>query len=314
MIGYVVRRVLRAISTLLGTTLIIFVLVRVVPANPAVTIAGPKADPETLAAIRKDLGLDDPLVVQYGRYLGRLVRGDLGRSYMTGRRVADVIAERVPATAWLALTSLALGFFLGLVLGIVTAARRGSLIDVAVLLGTLIGLSIPTFWLGNILIYEFSYRLKLLPLGGYGSGGVWWRPNPLNLILPAITLAMVEFFFYARFVHTNVGGTLTSDYIRTARAKGAPPARLYFVHALRNALIPIVTLLGLDIAALMSGVVLTETVFNWPGLGRLAVQAVFNLDIPLVAGTVLFSAVLVLVANLVVDLLYGLIDPRVQRA
>jgi len=313
-IGYVVRRVLRAITTLLGTTLIIFVLVRVVPADPAVTIAGPKADPETLAAIRKDLGLDDPVVVQYGRYVGRLVRGDFGRSYMTGRRVVDVIAERVPATAWLALTSLALGFFLGLVLGIVTAARRGSLIDVAVLLGTLIGLSIPTFWLGNLLIYEFSYRLKLLPLGGYGSGGAWWRPNPLNLILPAITLAIVEFFFYARFVHTNVGGTLASDYIRTARAKGAPPARLYFVHALRNALIPIVTLLGLDIAALMSGVVLTETVFNWPGLGRLAVQAVFNLDIPLVAGTVLFSAVLVLVANLVVDLLYGVIDPRVQRA
>ncbi|TMB09378.1 MAG: ABC transporter permease, partial [Deltaproteobacteria bacterium] len=294
MIGYVVRRVLRAITTLLGTTLIIFVLVRVVPANPAVTIAGPKADPETLAAIRKDLGLDDPLVVQYGRYVGRLVRGDLGRSYMTGRRVTDVIVERLPATAWLALTSLALGFFLGLVLGIVTAARRGSLIDVAVLLGTLIGLSIPTFWLGNLLIYQFSYRLKLLPLGGYGAGGAWWRPNPLNLVLPAMTLAIVEFFFYARFVHTNVGGTLASDYIRTARAKGVPPARLYFVHALRNALIPIVTLLGLDIAALMSGVVLTETVFNWPGLGRLAVQAVFNLDIPLVAGTVLFSAVLVL--------------------
>jgi len=313
-IGYVVRRVLRAITTLLGTTLIIFVLVRVVPADPAVTIAGPKADPETLAAIRKDLGLDDPVTVQYGRYLAGLARGDLGRSYMTGRRVADVIAERLPATAWLALTSLALGFSLGLVLGIVTAARRGSLIDVAVLLGTLIGLSIPTFWLGNLLIYEFSYRLKLLPLGGYGSGGAWWRPNPLNLILPAITLAIVEFFFYARFVHTNVGGTLASDYIRTARAKGAPPARLYFVHALRNALIPIVTILGLDIAALMSGVVLTETVFNWPGLGRLAVQAVFNLDIPLVAGTVLFSAVLVLVANLVVDLLYGVIDPRVQRA
>ena len=314
MFGYALRRVLRALTTLRGTTLIIFVLVRVVPADPAVTIAGPKADPETLAAIRKDLGLDDPVVVQYGRYVGRLVRGDFGRSYMTGRRVADVIAERLPATAWLALTSLALGFFLGLVLGIVTAARRGSLIDVAVLLGTLIGLSIPTFWLGNLLIYEFSYRLKLLPLGGYGSGGAWWRPNPLNLILPAITLAIVEFFFYTRFVHTNVAGTLASDYIRTARAKGVPPARLYFVHALRNALIPIVTLLGLDIAALMSGVVLTETVFNWPGLGRLAVQAVFNLDIPLVAGTVLFSAVLVLVANLVVDLLYGVIDPRVQRA
>ena len=305
MIGYVVRRVLRALTTLLGTTLIIFVLVRVVPADPAVTIAGPKADAETLAAIRKDLGLDDPVAVQYGRYVWRLGHGDLGRSYMTGRRVIDVITERVPATAWLALTSLGLGFFLGLALGIVTAARRGSLIDVGVLLGTLIGLSIPTFWLGNLLVYEFSYRLKLLPLGGYGS----WK----HLVLPAATLAIVEFFFYARFVHSNVGGTLASDYIRTARAKGASPGRLYFVHALRNALIPIVTLLGLDVAALMSGVVLTETVFNWPGLGRLAVQAVFNLDIPLVAGTVLFSAVLVLAANLLVDLLYGVIDPRVQR-
>ena len=306
MTGYVVRRVLRALTTLLGATLIIFVLVRVVPADPAVTIAGPKADPETLAAIRKDLGLDDPVAVQYGRYLARLAHADLGRSYMTGRRVAGVIAERVPATALLAATSLAIGFFFGLALGIATAARRGSLIDVAVLLGTLIGLSIPGFWLGNVLIYEFSYRLKLLPLGGYGT----WR----HLILPATTLAIGEFLFYTRFVHTNVGGTLASDYIRTARAKGAPPARIYFVHALRNALIPIVTVLGLDIADLMSGVVLTETVFNWPGLGRLAVQAVFGLDIPIVAGTVLFAGVLVLVANLVVDLLYGTIDPRVQRA
>lgn len=305
MIGYVLRRVLRALSTLLGTTLIIFLLVRVVPADPAVSIAGPKADPETLAAIRKDLGLDDPLVVQYGRYVAALARGDLGRSYMNGRRVADVIAERVPATALLAGTSLGVGFLLGLLVGIVTAARRGSAADLAVLVGTLVGLSIPTFWLGNLLIYEFSYRLHLLPLGGYGT--------LRHLVLPAATLAIVEFFFYARFVHTNVAGTLASDSIRTARAKGVPPARLYFLHALRNALIPIVTLLGLDIAALMSGVVLTETVFNWPGLGRLAVQAVFNLDIPLVAGTVLFAAVLVLTANLIVDLLYGVIDPRVQR-
>jgi peptide/nickel transport system permease protein len=297
--------VLRALTTLLGTTLIIFVLVRVVPADPAVSIAGPKADPETLAAIRKDLGLDNPLAVQYGRYLWSLARGDLGRSYMTGRRVSDVIGERVPATALLAGASLAIGFLLGLVAGIITAARRGSAIDVAVLVGTLVGLSIPTFWLGNLLIYGFSYRLKLLPLGGYGTLA--------HLVLPAATLAIMEFFFYARFVHTNVAGTLASDYIRTARAKGVPPARLYFVHALRNALIPIITLLGLDIAALMSGVVLTETVFNWPGLGRLAVQAVFNLDVPLVAGTVLFSAVLVLAANLAVDLLYGVIDPRIQR-
>ena len=235
----------------------------------------------------------------------QLAHADLGRSYMTGRRVSDVILARVGATALLAVTSLGIGFLLGLVVGVATAARRGSAIDVAVLLATLVGLSFPPFWLGNLLIYQFSYRLRLLPLGGYGS--VW------NLILPATTLAIVEFFFYARFVHTNVAATIASDYIRTARAKGAPPERLYLVHALRNALIPIVTVLGLDIASLMGGLVLTETVFNWPGLGRLAVQAVFGLDIPLVAGTVLFAAVLVLLANLIVDLLYGLIDPRVQR-
>jgi peptide/nickel transport system permease protein len=305
MTAFLLRRVLRALSTLLGTTLVLFLLVRVVPADPAVSIAGPKADPETLAAIRKDLGLDRSLLVQYGTYLAQLARGDLGRSYLTGRRVADVIAERLPATALLALTSLGLGFLFGLVAGIVTAARHGSRIDLAVLLGTLIGLSIPTFWIGNLLIYLFGYRLRLLPLGGYGTLA--------HLLLPAMTLALVEFFFYARFVHTNVGGTLASDYVRTARAKGVGPVRLYFRHALRNALIPIVTLLGLDVAALMSGVVLTETVFNWPGLGRLAVQAVFSLDIPVVAGTMLFSATLVLAANLAVDLLYGAIDPRVRR-
>jgi peptide/nickel transport system permease protein len=303
--AFLLRRLLRALSTLLGATFILFFLIWVVPADPAVSIAGPKADPETLAAIRKDLGLDQSFAVQYGRYLGQLARGDLGRSYLTGRRVADVIAERLPATAELALTSLGIGFLLGLLVGIATAARHGSRIDLAVLVGTLVGLAIPTFWIGNLLIYLFGYRLRLLPLGGYGT--------LRHLLMPAATLALVEFFFYARFVHSNVSGTLGSDYVRTARAKGVGPWRLYFRHALRNALIPIVTLLGLDVAALMSGVVLTETVFNWPGLGRLAVQSVFSLDIPLVAGTMLFSAVLVLAANLVVDLLYGVIDPRVRH-
>jgi peptide/nickel transport system permease protein len=304
--AYVIRRLLRAVTTLLGTTLVLFVLVRVVPADPAVSIAGPKADPATLAAIRKDLGLDDPLIVQYGRYVWQVAHGDLGHSYMTGRPVAAVIAQRVPATALLAVTSIAIGFAAGLLVGLLTAARQGSVADLAVLLATLVGLSVPAFFLGNLLIYLFSYRLRLLPLGGYGTLA--------HLLLPAGTLALFQFFFYARFVHATVGGTLSSDYVRTARAKGVPPVRLYLRHALRNALIPIVTLLGLGLADLMSGLVISETVFNWPGLGRLAVQAVFNLDIPLVAGTVLFSAVLVLAANLVVDLLYGVIDPRVQRA
>jgi peptide/nickel transport system permease protein len=303
--AYLARRLLRALATLLGTAFILFALVRIVPADPAVSIAGPKADPETLAAIRKDLGLDDPLLAQYVRYVGRLVRGDLGRSYITERRVVDMIAERLPATALLALTSITLGFLAGLLVGVATAARSGSRVDLAVLLVSLVGLSIPAFFLGNVLIYWFSYKLHWLPLGGFGT--------LRHLILPAATLAVLQFFFYARYVHTSVAGTLASDYVRTARAKGVGPGRLYFRHALRNALIPVVTLLGLDIAALMSGLVLTETVFNWPGLGRLAVQAVFGLDVPVLAGTVLFAAALVLACNLGVDLLYGVIDPRVRR-
>src|SRR5262245_24064894 len=308
MTAYIVRRLLRALTTLLGTTFIIFVLIRVVPADPAVSIAGPKADPETLAAIRKDLGLDDPVVVQYGRYVWQVAHGDLGRSYLTGRKVRDVIVERLPATALLGLTSLWLGFLVGLGTGLVTAARHGSRVDLMVLLIAVIGLALPTFWVGNLLIYAFGYRLRLLPLGGYGPTGHHLR----NLVLPAATLGVMVFFSYARYVHTNVAGTLASDYVRTARAKGLSPARVYVRHALRNALIPIVTLLGLDVAAVMSGVVFTETVFNWPGLGRLAVQAVFSLDVPVLAGTVLFSATLVLACNLVVDLLYGVVDPRVQ--
>jgi peptide/nickel transport system permease protein len=303
--AWLIRRTVRALSTLLGTAFIVFALVRVLPADPAVSIAGPKADPETLAAIRADLGLDDPLLVQYVRYVGGLARGDLGRSYLTGRRVADVIVERLPATALLALTSIAIGFLIGLLAGVATAARSGSWVDLGVLVVSLVALAVPAFFLGNLLIYVFSYRLRWLPLGGFGT--------MRHLVLPAATLAVLQLFFYARFVHTNVAATLASDYVRTARAKGVPPARLYFRHALRNALIPVVTVLGLDVAALMSGVVLTETVFNWPGVGRLAVQSVFALDIPVVAGTVLFSAALVLVCNLGVDVLYGAIDPRVRR-
>lgn len=305
MVTYVVRRMLRAVTTLLGTTLLLFLLVQVVPADPAVSIAGPKAEPETLAKIRVDLGLDDPVLVQYGRYVGRLARGDLGRSYMTGRQVRDVIVERLAPTALLAATSVILAVLLGVAIGIATALRRGSVTDVAVLLVTLIGLSLPTFWIGNLLIYQFSGRWHLLPSGGYGT----WK----HLLLPAATLTLVKTLLYARLVHANVAETLGSDYVRTARAKGVARVPLLLRHALRTALLPVVTVVGLDAAELMSGLVLTETVFNWPGLGRLAVQAVFGLDIPLMAGTVLFSAALVLFGNLAVDVLYGVIDPRVQR-
>lgn len=288
---------------LLGVTFLTFVIAFIVPSDPARTVAGPKADPETLATIRKEMGLDQPVAVQYVRYLDRLAHGDLGRSYVTRQNVAHEILSRLPATAYLAMTSLAAAALIGIVLGCLTALRQGSAADMIVLVGSLIVLSLPVFWLGMMLLYFVAYRLRLLPLGGFGA---------LNVILPACTLALGNAAYYTRLVHTNMRTVLHDDYIRTARAKGLSSLRVYGKHALRNAMIPLVTLLGLDFASLMSGVVLTETVFNWPGLGRLAVEAVFNQDIPMIMGTVLCSAVLVVAANIVVDCLYVIIDPRMR--
>ncbi|MBP1684209.1 MAG: glutathione transporter permease [Deltaproteobacteria bacterium] len=297
------RRLGWSLVILVGVTFLTFVIAFVVPSDPARTVAGPKADPETLATIRRELGLDQPVPVQYVRYLSRLARGDLGRSYLTRQPVSQAILERLPATAYLALTSLAAAALIGIVLGCLTALRQGTAADMAVLVGSLVLLSLPVFWLGMMLLYFVAYRARLLPLGGFGA---------VNVILPACTLALGNAAYYTRLLHTNMRTVLHDDYIRTARAKGLSPFRVYGKHALRNALIPLVTVLGLDFAGLMSGVVLTETVFNWPGLGRLAVEAVFNQDIPLIMGTVLFSAVLVVAANIVVDCVYLAIDPRMR--
>ncbi len=291
---------------LLGVTWITFVLTFVIPADPARTLAGPKADRATLQRIRRDMGLDAPLVVQYGRYLRRLARGDLGRSYVTRQDVLGAIAERLPATAVLALSALGIAVVLGVGVGLWTAAAAASWGDIGVLVAALLILSLPVFWLGLILLYVFGYWLRLLPLGGFDSAA--------NVLLPALTLGLGSGAYYARLVHTNLRQVMRSDYIRTALAKGAAPLTVYGKHALRNALLPLLTLVGLELAGLMSGVVLTETVFNWPGLGRLAVDAVFNQDIPMILGTVLFSAVLVIAANVAVDLLYLAVDPRIRRS
>jgi len=298
------QRLGSSLVILAGVSFLTFVIAFVIPSDPARTVAGPKADPETLAAIRKEMGLDQPVPVQYVRYVERLIRGDLGRSYLTGQSVAQEIIDRLPATAYLALASLLGAALFGIAFGCLTALRRGTAVDLVVLVGSLIALSLPVFWVGMMLLYFVSYRARLLPLGGYGVA---------NVILPACTLLLGNAAYYMRLLHTNLRTVLGEDYIRTAQAKGLGPLAVYGKHALRNAIIPLVTLLGLDFASLMSGVVLTETVFNWPGLGRLAVDAVFNQDIPLIMGTVLFSAVLVVGANIVVDLLYLVIDPRIRR-
>jgi peptide/nickel transport system permease protein len=298
------QRLMWAVVILFGVSVLTFSIAFIIPSDPARTVAGPKADPETLATIRKEMGLDQPLPVQYARYVGRLLHGDFGRSYLTRQRVLQAILERLPATAYLAVTSLGAAAIIGIALGCLTALRSGSSMDLSVLVGSLVLLSLPVFWLGMMLLYVFAYRLRLFPLGGFGA---------VNVVLPATALALGGAAYYTRLLHTNMREVLDQEYIRAAHAKGLPPLRVYGKHGLRNALIPLVTLLGLDFAGLMSGVVLTETVFNWPGLGRLAVDAVFNQDIPLIMGTVLFSAILVVGANLIVDLLYLVIDPRIRR-
>jgi len=304
MLVYLIRRVFFGAAVLLGTSIITFAVAFVVPADPAVAMAGAKADPHTLAIIRTQLGLDQPLYVQYARYLDRVLHGDLGRSYIQRQSVTRLIRERFPATAILALCAMALSLVLGIPMGMLAAAYRERAADNLLLVLSLGLVSLPVFWLGTMLLVMAAFYLRALPLGGFGD----WK----SLILPVITLALGSAGYYSRILHTNLVEAMDQEYVRTARGKGLSRARAMLKHAMANALLPLVTLAGLDLAGLLSGVVLTETVFNWPGIGRLAYEAIFNLDIPLIMGTVMFAAFLVVVANLAVDILYVWLDPRIR--
>jgi peptide/nickel transport system permease protein len=304
MVTYVIRRIIFGLAVLLGTSMITFVIAFVIPADPAVAVAGAKADPATLALIRAELGLDQPLYFQYARYVDRAIHGDLGRSYIRREDVAGLILSRFPATAILALTAMLLSLALGIPMGMLAAAYRERPPDNLLLFLSLGLVSVPVFWLGTILLIVGGLYLRWFPLGGFGD----WK----SLTLPSITLALGSAGYYSRILQTNLADAMDQEYVRTARGKGLSLRAAMFKHAMANAMLPLVTLAGLDFAGLLSGVVLTETVFNWPGLGRLAFEAVFNLDIPLVMGTVLFSAALVVAANLIVDLLYAWLDPRIR--
>jgi len=303
-VRYLAGRLAWAVVILFGTTFITFAIVFVVPGDPARVVAGPRADATTLATIRHELGLDRSLPVQYGRYVWRLAHGDLGRSYANRQPVAETLARRLPATTTLAVAGLLIAIVVGLVGALVTAPLAGTWADRLALFASLAVLSAPVFWLGMIGLYYVGFRWRLVPLGGAGS----FR----HLILPSLVLGVGSGVYYARLLHTNLQDVLALDYIRAARARGVGPARLLGVHALRNAALPLVTVIGLDFASLMNGVVLTETIFHWPGLGRLAFDAVLALDVPVIMGTVLLSAALVVVTNLAVDLVYRLVDPRIQ--
>ncbi|MCC6848249.1 MAG: ABC transporter permease [Deltaproteobacteria bacterium] len=301
---YLIGRLAWALVILLCATWITFGIVFLVPGDPARVVAGPRADAATLAAIRHELGLDRSLPAQYGRYLWRLARGDLGRSYANRQPVAATLARCLPATATLAAASLAIALVVGLAGGLATAPFAGRFVDRAALVCSLAILSAPVFWFGMIALYWLGFRWRLVPLGGAGT--------LRHLLLPALVLGVGTGVYYARLLHTSLRDVLTLDYMRAARARGVGPVRLLAVHALRNAALPLLTIVGLDFAALMNGVVLTETVFHWPGLGRLAFDAVLALDVPIIMGTVLLGAAFVVVTNLVVDLLYRIVDPRIR--
>jgi len=304
MFAFLVRRIVFGIAVLIGTSIITFAIAFVIPADPAVTMAGAKADPQTLATIRHELGLDLPVYLQYARYLDHALHGDLGRSYVRRDSVAHLIASRFPATALLAFTAMVVSLVLGVLLGCIATAYRGEATDNALLVFSLALVSMPVFWLGTMLLIAGGLYLRSFPLGGFSG--------PLSLVLPTLTLALGSAGYYSRILHTNLSEAMDQEYVRTARGKGLSGARAMMQHAMANALLPLVTLAGLDLAGLLSGVVLTETVFNWPGIGRLAYEAIFNLDIPLIMGTVLFSAFLIVVANLGVDVLYAWLDPRIR--
>jgi peptide/nickel transport system permease protein len=309
MFFYLIRRLAQAIPVLIGISLITFVLIYYLPADPARIYAGPSATVETVARIRQELGLDDPLWVQYSRYLGRLVQGDLGFSYRKQMPVSALIVDRIPYTAALILGGILVELLIGLPVGIVSALARGRWPDRMGMLGALLGVSVPSFWLGLMLLYWFGYLLPIFPLGG--AGGTPW--DPLHLALPAITAGLGGAAWYARMMRSSMLDVLGQDFVRTAHAKGLQRTHVLTRHVLTNSLNPIITMAGMDIPWFIGGVVLVERIFNWPGVGRLAVDAIATVDVPLILGTVIFTACVVVLSGILIDLVQGLFDPRIRH-
>jgi peptide/nickel transport system permease protein len=301
---YVIQRLVASGLTLLGVSCIVFVMVRLLPGDPARVIAGLLASEDEVTAVRRQLGLDRALYVQYGHFLARAVCGDLGLSARTSEPVVREIMARLPATLKLALISTLLATCLGVVSGVVAATHLYSGFDYLVSLATLFGVSMPVYWLGLILIIVFAVQLNWLPAAG--------ADEPGSFVLPSLTLASFSVALVARMTRSTMLEVLGQEFVRTARAKGLREYAVVYHHALRNALIPIITAVGLQFGALLGGAVLTETVFGWPGMGQLLVESIFARDYPMVQGIVLMFSALFILTNFLVDLSYVLIDPRIH--
>jgi peptide/nickel transport system permease protein len=301
---YFIHRLVATVITLLGVSFIVFLMVRLLPGDPARVIAGLLASEADVALIRKQLGLDQPFHVQYGLFLARALRGDLGRSARTSEPVIREVMARLPATLKLALISTALATCFGVLGGVLAATRPYSGLDYLVSCATLFGVSMPVYWLGLMLIIVFAVHLNWLPAAG--------ADEPGSAILPSLTLASFSMALLARMTRASMLEVLGQDYVRTARAKGLKAWQVVYRHALRNACIPIITAMGLQFGALLGGAVLTETVFGWPGMGQLLVDSIFARDYPMVQGLVLIFSALFILTNFLVDLSYVVIDPRIH--
>lgn len=302
--AYLLSRLVQSIGVLLGVTIITFSLLYFLPADPARMIAGRSATPETVQRIRHELGLDKPLLIRYMQYLWQLLQGDMGRSYAQKNAVRDIIAARLGPTLQLTLAGIAFELLLGLPTGIIAALRRGTFLDQFVMGLAFLGVSAPQFAVGLLLLYVLAYKVVLFPLGGYGG----WP----HLILPALTLGIAGGGWYARVMRSSLIEVLHQDYIRTAQSKGLAQNSVVLKHALRNAVLPVVAMIGMDLGVFMGGVVVVESVFGWPGIGQMIWQAIQLVDIPVILGGVTTTALFIVVGNLLADLMYPLLDPRIQ--
>lgn len=332
MLAYIIRRLLVLIPTLLGISVIVFLMLRITPGDPAELLLGERATEEALHEIREHLGLNEPLYVQYGMFLKRLMKGDLGETIWSRQKVWVEVKERFPATIELAVAALLISCFFGIIFGIISATRQYSIFDYLSMLGALIGVSMPIFWLGLVFMLIFSVNLGWLPLSGRLSVGVdlevitnfyildailtknWGALMDVlwHIIMPAITLSTIPMAIVARMTRSSMLEVLRQDYIKTAKAKGLSKFIVTFKHALRNALIPVVTTIGLQFGVALGGAILTETIFAWPGVGKWMFDAVMKRDYMVIQGGTLFIAAVFVVINLMVDVLYAVINPRIS--
>jgi len=305
MASYIINRILQSFIVLIGVSIAVAAMTQFVPGDPAVAILGETASPQAIAQLRDEMGLDDPFFVQYGRFVERLItEGSLGKSIRTNREVLTEITDRLPYTLYLTFGAVALASGVGIASGVLAAVRRGKPADIAVLIGTTAGLSVPSFWVALLMIWLFSIKLGWLPVAGAGS----WK----HLVMPILTLALPSIATKSRLTRSAMLESLGQDYVRTSRAKGLAERKVVLVHALRNALLPVMTIIGLQFGALLGGAFITEVIFGWPGVGQLAVNSILQRDFPVVQGTVLLVTVSFIVTNLIVDIAYAWADPRIR--